>query len=113
MSQKTQKQIELESPVTGYQLEAVKEEIRVFKESVNEQLVTVNDSLKTIVDNTTDVVTRTAMKEYVEDEINDYHEKKVKPLEDHRNLINKLTWTLGITVVGLFINTIWDKFFGG
>lgn len=97
MSEKTPSQQELEAPVKGYQLEAVRQELRGMK-----------GILEKIENNTKGVVTQSVMEVYVEKRINE----KIKPLIDHKNSSIWLNRTLLTLVIGLVIQSIWVSLFG-
>lgn len=98
MIPKTPTQEELEAPVKGYQLEAVKSELK-----------SMNETLKNIDKNVKGVVTQKIMEEYVEKRI----DEKTKSLHDFKSSTIKIAWLILSLIIVDIATRIFSSINGG
>lgn len=94
----TPTQEELEAPVKGYQLEAVRQELRTMAEILTK-----------IEKNTQGVVTRNEMEKYVEVRITE----RIAHLVSHKKNIVKLGWVLMSLVIADIVTRVLASINGG
>ncbi len=92
---RTPTQEELEAPVKGYQLEAV-------RSTLTGKLTGIEELLKSVLEQTKGVVSFTVMQDYVEKRI----DEKIEPLNVHKKNTTRLGWAVLLLVIGDIVSRI-------